>query len=160
MNRAIFILALELGDIRFYSTYKYLMKSQWTPLSEQYTNQEKQLRIMIRYVYENIPYYRTLFKENRINPDSIRKISDLKKIPTLDKKTIQNHWQDFVPVNGLNRIRYHNSCTGGSSGTPLHYRLSVFDRFISGAMLYRGWSYAEYNLESLMSPDDNSTNLI
>lgn len=145
IRRSIFILAHELGDYNFYPAYKKLMDSQWKTRAEQKQEQEKQLRVMIRYAYESVPYYRSLFKENNIKAESIRKIEDLERIPTLSKKTIQERWQEFIPA-GLQNLKYYNRSTGGSTGTPLHYRLSKFDRFLSGAMLYRGWNYAGYDL--------------
>lgn len=41
----------------------------------------------------------------------------------------------------MNRLR-----GGGSTETPFKYRLSKFDRFFSGALLYRGWGYGGYVL--------------
>jgi len=149
IRRSIFILAHELGDYNFYPAYKRLMCSQWNTRVEQEQEQEKQLRVMIRYAYENVPYYRSLFKENNIKAESIRKIEDLEKIPTLTKQIILERQQEFIPA-GLKDLKYYNRSTGGSTGLPLHYRLSKFDRFLSGAMLYRGWGYAGYNLGDRM----------
>ena len=41
--------------------------------------------------------------------------------------------------------------TGGSTGTPLVFRVSNHDRFIAGALLYRGWGYAGYELGDKMA---------
>ncbi len=149
IRRSIFILAHELGDYNFYPAYKRLMNSQWKTLADQKQEQETQLRVMIKYAYENVPYYRSLFKENHIKPESIRKIEDLEKIPTLTKQIILEKQQEFIPA-GLKDLKYYNRSTGGSTGLPLHYRLSKFDRFLSGAMLYRGWGYAGYALGERM----------
>jgi len=149
LNKQLFILAHQIGDASFYSTYKSLVKNQWRPYKELKEEQEKQLRIIICYCYENVPYYRKLFNNLRINPDAIKTVEDLQKLPVLTKQTIKENWDALKPVN-LNRIHYHERATGGSTGTPFKYRISSNDRFLSGALLYRGWGYAGYNLSDRM----------
>lgn len=149
IKKLIFIIAHELGDYRFYPTYKKVVHSQWKSREEQIKEQEKQLRKMVQYAYEKVPYYHTLFKKNSIKPESINTIHDLEKIPPLTKQVIQEKWQEFIPAD-LKQQKYYNRSTGGSTGISLHYRLSKFDRFFSGAMLYRGWGYAGYNLGDRM----------
>jgi len=40
---------------------------------------------------------------------------------------------------------YDNRATGGSTGTPLKYRVSKEQRIKNGCTLYRGWSYGGFN---------------
>ena len=47
-------------------------------------------------------------------------------------------------------MAYSSRATGGSTGTPMKYRLSSYDRFLAGAMLYRGWGYGGYDLGDKM----------
>ncbi|WP_300330731.1 hypothetical protein [Methanocalculus sp.] len=105
--------------------------------------QEKQLRHMITFAYENVPYYRTLFKELKVRPGDIRTITDLQKIPVLTKEIIRQNWEEFKPLN-LSSMKYYTQPTGGSTGTPFQYRLLKQDRFLSGALLYRGWGYGGF----------------
>ncbi|MDA0524645.1 phenylacetate--CoA ligase family protein [Methanococcoides alaskense] len=104
---------------------------------------------MISFAYDNVPYYHKLFNELRLTPSDIKTIEDLEKIPTLTKDTIKDNWEDFKPVD-LDTMRYYTDSTGGSTGTPFRYRLLKYDRFLSGAMLYRGWGYADYELGDRM----------
>lgn len=104
---------------------------------------------MIQYCNENISFYHTLFKNHSIRPDSIKTVDDLQKLPVLTKETIKENWDSLIPVN-LIKIRYSKLATGGSTGTPMNYRLSSYDRFLGGALLYRGWGYAGYNLGDRM----------
>lgn len=148
-NKSLFILAHEIGDISFYSNYYHLMKNQWEPLSELKAEQDKQLRYIIQFCNDNVPYYHTLFKNLGIKPGTIKTVPDLQKLPVLTKETIKKNWDAFKPMN-LDRIRSQEQSTGGSAGTPFKYRLSSNDRFLGGALLYRGWSYAGYNLSDRM----------
>lgn len=149
LRKGFFIIAHECYDISFYSTYKKLVKNQWKPFNELKHDQEKQLRKMIKLAFENVPYYHSLFKGLGISPEDIRTVEDLKKIPILTKEIIKNNWEDFKPVN-LPSIKYYNNATGGSTGTPMQYRLSKHDRFLNGALLYRGWGYGGYELVDKM----------
>jgi len=149
ISKLIFIMAHEMGDLRFYSTYKSLMRNQWRPYEELKNEQEKQLRHMINFVYHNIPYYHKLLDSLHLRPDDIRKKEDLQKLPIITKEVINKNWDDFKPLC-LSKIKYYQRSTGGSTGTPFKYRLEKFDRFLGGALMYRGWGYAGYGLGDRM----------
>lgn len=148
-RKGLFILAHQCGDTSFYPTYKRLVKNQWKPYEELKRDQEKQLRHLIEFSYESVPYYRNLFKSLRLLPKDIRTVEDLEKLPILTKDIIKKHWEEFKPVN-LSSMKYYDQATGGSTGTPFHYRLVKQDRFFGGAHLYRGWGYGGYQLGDKM----------
>lgn len=145
LNKYLFIFTHEVGDLEFYPTYNKLIKSQWKPYEDRRAEQEKQLRNIIYYSYYNVPYYHRLFNNLGLKPDSIRKLEDLQKLPILTKDIIRGNWEDFKPLH-LSRMKYREETTGGSTGTPFKYRISNHDRFLSGAILYRGWGYGGYQL--------------
>jgi phenylacetate-CoA ligase len=149
LHKGLFILAHQCYDTSFYPTYKKLVKNQWKPYSELKHDQEKKLMQMIGLAYENVPYYHNLFKGLGIRPGDIRTVEDLEKLPILTKDIIKNNWEDFKPAN-LSSMKYYNRATGGSTGTPMQYRLSKHDRFLGGALLYRGWGYGGYGLGDKM----------
>jgi Coenzyme F390 synthetase len=148
-NKVLFIGTHQLGNVHFYPTFKKALKSQWMPYEELKKDQESQLRKLIIFSYHNVPYYHSLFKGLNLQPDDIKKIEDLEKLPVLTKDIILKNYDDFKPVN-LNHIGYTVHSTGGSTGTPLKYRVSTKDRFVGGAMMYRGWSYGGYELGDKM----------
>jgi len=125
--------------------YKQFQKTQYKPYDWQKEKQEKQLKKLINFVSKNVPYYIKLFKTHNINSGNIKTIKDLEKIPILTKQTIKQNWQDFIPKN-INKIKYLNGSTGGSTGTPLKYRMSKKDYEKGVALLYRGWGYGDYRL--------------
>ena len=147
--RILFILAHQIGDRKFYPTYKKLIQNQWKSYEELKEEQEKQLKVMINFAYKNVPYYHKLFNDLKLSPEDVKKVDDLEKLPILTKDIIKQNWEDFKPVN-LNKMRYYNDATGGSTGTPFKYRLYKFDRFLGGAMLYKGWGYGGYELGDKM----------
>jgi len=143
LRRGIFIGAHEISDPRFCTLYRKLQENQWKPYRELKALQENQLRSAIASAYENVPYYRQLFRRLDLYPRDIRSIEDLEKLPVLTRETIKKNWEQFKPVN-LSRIRYFSQMTGGSTGTPFLYRLDNFERLFDGALMYRGWGYAGY----------------
>lgn len=149
LHKGLFILAHQCGDTSFYPTYKKMIQNQRRPYSELKYDQEKQLRHLIIYSYENIPYYNTLFKNLDLKPEDIRTIKDLEKLPILTKGIIKEHWKEFSPEKHSS-MKFYNQATGGSTGTPMWYRLSKQDRFLGGALLYRGWGYGGYELGDKM----------
>jgi phenylacetate-coenzyme A ligase PaaK-like adenylate-forming protein len=112
LNQSLFILAHQVGSRKFYPTYKELLSSQWNPYSEQKAIQEKKLRKIIDFSYENVPYYHKLFRELNLKPSDIERIEDLEKLPILTKDIIKKNWEDFKPVN-LNKMKYYVNSTGG-----------------------------------------------
>jgi len=148
-RKGLFVLAHQCGDPSFYSTYKRLVQNQWRPYEELKANQEKQLRHLIEFSYENVPYYRNLFEGLKLSPGDIRTVEDLEKLPILTKDIIKEHWEELKPVNLLS-MKYYKRATGGSTGTPMQYRLSKNDRFLGGAILYRGWGYGGFELGDKM----------
>ena len=148
-NKPLFILAHQLIDRSFYPTYKRLMKNQWKPLIDLKGEQEKQLRFMVQYCNDNVPFYHSLFKSLGIRPEDIKTVDDLQKLPVLTKEMIKDNWDALKPVN-LNNIRYRERSTGGSTGAPMKYRISSNDRFLGGALMYRGWGYGGFQLGDKM----------
>lgn len=148
-HKPLFIFSHLLGERNFYSAYKSVVQSQWKSYSEQKKDQEIQLKHMISFAYKNVPYYHKLFDELKLTPSNIRRIKDLEKLPILTKDVIKKNWEDLNPIN-LNDMKYYIQSTGGSTGSPLQYRLSKFDRFFLGAILYRGWGYGGYELGDKM----------
>lgn len=143
LRRELFLLAHEFGDLSFYPTYRYLLRNQWKAYPELLSQQEKALRGMIRFACEQVPYYRRIFRELKLEPGDIRTVRDLEKLPVLTKATIREHWEEFKPAN-LASLNYHDEVTGGTSGTPFPFRLSTHARFLGAALGYRGWGYAGY----------------
>jgi phenylacetate-CoA ligase len=145
IKKAIFILAHSIGHKDFYPVYQKLMKDQWKHYEELKREQERQLKVIINYSYDYVPFYNRLFDSLNLKPEDINKIEDLEKLPILTKSDIKSHWEDFKP-SILNKIKYYNFSTGGSTGTPFKYRITKFERFLDSASRYKGWSFGGYEL--------------
>ncbi len=125
--------------------YEDFQETQWLSYSILKNQQEMQLRKLVHFAYQNVPYYTKLFDKLKLKPSDINTIKDLENLPVLTKEIIKKNWEDFIPIN-LNKYGYINNSTGGSTGNPLKYRMSLEDYERGIALLYRGWGYAGYKL--------------
>jgi phenylacetate-CoA ligase len=80
--------------------------------------QEKKLKAIIRYAYDNSPFYQRYFKENGVNPNDIKTLKDIEKIPTIGRKDIQRNLNQMASVE-VNVKKCSKLKTSGSTGIPL-----------------------------------------
>lgn len=80
--------------------------------------QQKSLRMMVRHAYQNVKYYRRLFRSLGKKPEDISTVDDLSKLPLLTKHDIQEKYQDFV-ASSVNKNECITRRTSGSTGIPL-----------------------------------------
>jgi phenylacetate-CoA ligase len=104
----------------FNSTYKILRQSQWWSENQHKEYQLKKIKEIIKYSYENVPYYTRLFNENNVKPEHIEDFNDLKKIPYLTKEIIQNNLDELVSRK-YNKRKLQYVTTGGSTGIPMGF---------------------------------------
>lgn len=92
---------------------------------------------------KNVPYYDTLFNKLKLEVTDFKSLMDLDKIPILNKSIILNNYSDFFPRNFAGKSI--SGATGGSTGEPLRYRMSVNDYSRGTALLFRGLNQGGYN---------------
>lgn len=81
--------------------------------------QIKKLRAIVRHAYRDIPFYHRKFKNARIDPDQIRSIEDLKKIPFTSRSEVQAASSREMVASNLDPCRLIKRRTSGSVGQPL-----------------------------------------
>jgi len=96
--------------------------------------QNNRLRQLIAYVYNDIKYYRELFKAAGLRPDDIKSSADLSKIPILTKQQLRDRFWDFLPRD-LPKCRV--SRTSGSTGVPVCILSDVKSRCQNSAAVIR-----------------------
>ncbi len=90
--------------------------------------QEKRLRKIIKHAYTNVQFYNELFRSAKIKPSDIKTVKDLKKLPVITKKDIQNNYPDKIIARNANRNKLHIFKTTGSTGTPLEIAFNYKDK--------------------------------
>ena len=120
-------------------------KAQCMPYEILKQNQEKKLRELVFSAYHDVPHYRKLFEKLNLKPEDVQTIEDLQKLPVLTKETIKKNQKDFIP-NNLNDQKYINASTGGSTGHPLQYRISIEDDLLDVVLFYVNCEQARYRM--------------
>lgn len=111
--------------------------------------QLKKLKKMIIHSYNNVPFYRELFIRANINPDDIKKIEDLQKLPIITKKDIQANY-DKILANGTNIDQCKLINTTGSTGIPLRVYNDNKALLYSSALVYFGFFESGLRLKDKM----------
>jgi phenylacetate-CoA ligase len=87
--------------------------------------QENKLRELVEYVNRQSAFYRRHFSEHGIEPDTIRTIDDLIKLPPTTKEDLQQYNDDFLCVPKGKIVEF--SSTSGTLGRPVTVALTESD---------------------------------
>ena len=128
-----------------YTIYRQLAVDGRAWTEEQHSAwQLNKLQSLIRYAWENIPYYRKTFREAGVQPTDLQTIDDMRSFPTLTREDIRSNFDDLVVPDrpGLERLY---TATSGSSGVPLElFHHKGVTRSKERAFLYELWSRFGY----------------
>ncbi len=83
---------------------------------------DARLRQIVKYAADTVPYYQNLFRQEGIDPQSIKTVHDLRRIPWLEKDTVRKNPNLFVSTSrqGKNSIAFTTSGSTGESSTIHH----------------------------------------
>ncbi|SHK53653.1 phenylacetate-CoA ligase [Pseudonocardia thermophila] len=93
----------------------------------------ERMQHQLRYVYEELPFYRRLYDEHGFHPDQVRSIEDFTtKVPVITKKMLVADQREHPPFGSYSKplppggiARIHGS--SGTSGVPTMYAVSRSD---------------------------------
>src|SRR5665647_1774443 len=94
-------------------------KNQWLKPSELEELQNKKLRAIVKYAYDNTDFYHYKFKNAGIHPADIKNITDLHKIPLTTKEEVRGNSLGSMLTKEVNLDSCRVIPTSGSTGTPL-----------------------------------------
>lgn len=101
-------------------TYNFLKKAEFWDKEQIRIYQEKKLKKLIKYSYDNVPYYKELFDKNNIKVEEINTIEDLEKIPLLTKDIVKREKEKLISKK-INKSDLLLHQTGGSTGKPAKF---------------------------------------
>lgn len=85
------------------------------PVEEIKALQEKKLVKQVKYVYENVPYYRNLMDKKGVKPEDIQTLKDISKLPFLSKDDLREAYPYGLLGTDLKNIVRIQS-TSGTTG--------------------------------------------
>ncbi len=97
------------------------------------------LILLTKYAYENVPFYRKRFEENNLTHNSINSLDDLRYIPPLTRKDIQDNVSELISEN-INLKKINQGSSSGSTGQPVIYYHDKKGISAGQAANYLGWS--------------------
>jgi phenylacetate-coenzyme A ligase PaaK-like adenylate-forming protein len=104
---------------------------RWGP-DEIRADQDRRLREMVQWAVATVPYYQRLFRDEGVDPESIRGVEDLPRIPLLEKETVRVRPRELrseaIPDRQI--LPGHSSGTTGTALQLFHTREAL------------GWEYA------------------
>lgn len=111
--------------VKGHTTFRILrdmQRAQWLAPERLQELQEQRLRAMLQCAATNVPYYRDLFRDLRLDVRTLRQSTDLQAIPLLTKEIIR---QNLEQLRNIKARRVQKFSTGGSTGAPLMFFLGA-----------------------------------
>lgn len=106
-----------------------LSRNQWLGSDELKKLQEKRLRDITNYAYNNVPLYKEKFDAQGIKPEYIRSLEDVQKLPFTTKQEVRDGIPDRSMARGLDLRDCIRASTSGTSGgsMPVFYDKRFMD---------------------------------
>jgi phenylacetate-CoA ligase len=104
----------------FQKTYNFVKHSQYWTREQIKKYQWQQLISLLNHVYEHVPYYTNLFKNQGITPDDIKSLYDFQQLPFLTKEIVQEHSHELKAAN-YPAYKFEETSSGGSTGYLLRF---------------------------------------
>lgn len=143
LSKLVYLAGIWARNPRILNNYQFLVESQKWDIGKLQKYQYEQLIVLLRHAYEHSEFYRNKFEQNKIHPDDIRSLSDLKKVPVLTKEELLSNVGKIQTKTLPEKLFY--SETSGSTGKPLvFYRNADWDAW-HRASVYRGYSWYDVN---------------
>lgn len=106
--------------------------------------QEEKLKALIRYCWDNVPFYRRRWRSAISAPEDIQRIEDLQHLPVLTKDEFREEISSITTTHPAYQGR--PARTGGSTGKPVLFRMTRDDEELAWAQMYVGWTWAGWRL--------------
>ncbi|MFC2157515.1 phenylacetate--CoA ligase family protein [Acidobacteriota bacterium] len=120
-------------------------ESQYYSPVEMEEYQMARVRRILHHAGRDIPYYREAFKKRNIEPETFSSLSDLSRLPRLNKRILQNKNSSLIARNA-SRFQPKKERTSGTSGAPCPFLSDRYSRALEFVFYWRHWSWAGYKL--------------
>ena len=101
--------------------------------------QNERLRALIKYAYDNVPFYHDEMNSLGLTPEDIQTKEDLSKLPVINKDTIRREGLERFTSKVMPKSQMVMRGSSGSTGQPLIYYSTKLNYSIDIATHLRGW---------------------
>ncbi len=99
---------------------KQLEERQYWSQQELATWQLQRLKAIVEHAFKTSPFYRELYQAHGISPKDLQTLDDLRYLPCVRKKDIQEHGDAFIS-SLYDKASLVADASGGSTGMPTHF---------------------------------------
>lgn len=143
IHRLIYKLGVAKRNPSLFPYFSFLQESDKWSREKLAQHQLKQLQKLVKFAYENSPYYTNVFNQIGLRPEDINSIEDLKRIPLVDKSVLIKYNEEIQSLYAFKSTHFVE--TSGTSGQVLHfYRNEEWDS-CNRASIMRGYSWYSVN---------------
>jgi len=126
---------------RFPALLREMKYAQWLSQAELEFRTESRLSRLLKHAAENVPFYREIYQGLGLNPDALRTLKDLQRLPVIGKSTILEGPPDRFLASGVAPYARVTKLTSGSTGEPFAF---VLDRaklplIFASHLFYDSW---------------------
>ena len=125
-------------------------KNQWLTKEDLRAYQLKLLKIILDHAYQNVPYYRKLFKDNDIVPSDIKTLNDLTIIPPLTRDMLRNNFQQLLADN-YRKYKPTLQHTSGTTANQIKFYTDKSSNVLEFVYYLRFWGWAGYKLGNVFA---------
>ena len=158
---------MSLGDVlkrlshpEFSSLLKLYRKAETMSGEELVAFQVEKLREVTRYFYNTFDFYRAASDACGVSPEDIRSLSDLSRLPVMDKAILRSREEELRTA----APKAHRRSTSGSTGENFHFYLdesarashSAFAKYYNERLNLKGGKVVGIWGGNLKKPEDNS----
>lgn len=126
------------------SLLRHVEETQWWSLAQLRDLQMGYLRRLLRHAYRHTEYYRKLFDEHGVDPDRLRDVSELSRIPLLTREIAQAT-NDSRLANAGPKVAIRKA-SSGTTGQPMVVMYNAESRHWRDATRWRGYGWAGYRI--------------
>ncbi|WP_158975399.1 MULTISPECIES: phenylacetate--CoA ligase family protein [Flavobacteriaceae] len=120
----------------------YNPKLETLPLEELRKLQNQRLAVMLKRIYDKVPFYKNKFDAIGLKPEDIKGVEDLHKLPFTKKSDLRDHYPFGLFTCKEDQLRRIH-CSSGTTGKPIvvgytKNDLDVFDEVVARSLACAG----------------------
>ena len=97
------------------------------PREELEKRQLEDLKEIVKFAYENAPYYKRSFDEAGVKPEDIKTLKDIQKFPFIKYSEVPLHQQENPARHTGRRLILRRACGCSGGGRGIHFHLVRFN---------------------------------